>query len=327
MVKRIVVGVDGSTASKVALAWAIRQAQRTDSELIALCSYSLPSFTVASLDGGYAALDDAAIADGARQVAELARQRAADAGVNASAKVVPGDAAAALIDISASASLVVVGTRGGSGIPERLLGTVSSALPAHAKCPTVLVPRCCGFSEDASGDEKAAEDAVPDIALKPIKRIVVGVDGSVTSQVALRVALREARAWEAEVVVVGGVPIASGSGLLAWLPAAIDRQQIVDDVRAGIERLVDQAVAEIPGITPEIVVLDGTGAELLTRFSKTSDLLVLGSRGRGGFAGLLLGSTSQAVLHHSSCPVLVINKRTDLATASAAAGDSGTAHE
>lgn len=161
-------------------------------------------------------------------------------------------------------------------------------------------------------EENSIEDTHPAVTLRPIKRIVVGVDGSVTSQVALRVAMKAAKDWGAELVVVGGVPIASGSGILAWLPAAIDRHQIVADVRAGIEKLVAKAKAEIAGIEPEIVVVDGTGAELLTRFSKTADLLVLGSRGRGGFAGLLLGSTSQAVLHHSACPVLVINKRTDI---------------
>ena len=56
-------------------------------------------------------------------------------------------------------------------------------------------------------------------------------------------------------------------------------------------------------------MLDGTGAQLLTEFSTAVDLVVLGSRGRGGFAGLLLGSTSQAVLHHSSCPVMVVTTR------------------
>ena len=56
-------------------------------------------------------------------------------------------------------------------------------------------------------------------------------------------------------------------------------------------------------------MLDGTGAQLLTEFSTAVDLVVLGSRGRGGFAGLLLGSTSQAVLHHASCPVMVVTTR------------------
>ncbi len=312
MAKQIVVGVDGSTASRIALAWAIRQAQRKQANLVALCSYSLPSFTVASLDGGYAALDDAAIAEGARQVAEEAKQAATSAGVNASTMVVPGDAAAALIEISKESDLVVVGTKGGSGIPERLLGTVSSALPAHASCPTVVVPRCWARLEGDDNAESSAQDDHPVIELPPVRKIVVGVDGSVTSQVALRIAMREAKDLGAELVVVGGVPIASGSGLLAWLPAAIDRNQVVEDVRRGIERLVDQAKMEIPDIDPELVVMDGTGAELLTRFSRTADLLVLGSRGRGGFAGLLLGSTSQAVLHHSDCPVLVINKRTEI---------------
>lgn len=301
----IVVGVDGSPASSHALNWAMRLAARTHQPLSAVCSYSLPSFTVASLDGGYAALDDASIAAAARQVAENARSRAEDAGLKATAQVIAGDAAGALIEASHNAALVVVGTRGGSGFPERLLGTVSSALPAHAACPTVVVPYRYGTKDhdaSATGDE---------LVLPPIKRIVVGVDGSATARAALLLALRQAKLWDAELVVVGGVPIASGSGLLAWLPATVDRVKVVDDIRAGVQRVVDEYAAQVPGIETKVVVLDGTGAELLTEFSKSADLLVLGSRGRGGFAGLLLGSTSQAVLHHSACPVMVVNNRCD----------------
>jgi len=299
----VIVGVDGSVASQHALDWAIAFARKTDRPLVAICSYSLPSFTTASLDGGYAALDDSAIAAGAQEVADGARTRAQAAGLSAEAHIVAGDAAGALIEASRSAGLVVVGTRGGSGFSERLLGTVSSALPAHAGCPTVVVPLRYGRPDGA------APDLLP--PLPPISRIVVGVDGSPTSYAALKIAMRQARLWDAELVAVGGVPIASGAGLLAWLPATVDRDQVIADLKEGLTELVEQAQAEVGDVPVKIVVLDGTGAELLTEFSKNADLVVLGSRGRGGFAGLLLGSTSQAVLHHSACPVLVINRRCD----------------
>ena len=108
---------------------------------------------------------------------------------------------------------------------------------------------------------------------------------------------------------VAGVPVGSGSGLLAWLPAAIDHEAVLRDIAEGLDVVIDRAMADNPGVEVKRHVLDGTGAELLTEFSTATDLIVVGSRGRGGFAGLLLGSTSQAVLHHSACPVMVVTRR------------------
>jgi nucleotide-binding universal stress UspA family protein len=121
--------------------------------------------------------------------------------------------------------------------------------------------------------------------------------------------MREAKAWGAELTAVAGVPVGSGSGLLAWLPAAIDHEAVLRDIAEGLDVVIDRAVADHPGVEVKRHVLDGTGAELLTEFSTATDLIVVGSRGRGGFAGLLLGSTSQAVLHHSACPVMVVTRR------------------
>ena len=77
----------------------------------------------------------------------------------------------------------------------------------------------------------------------------------------------------------------------------------------GLDVVVDRALVDHPDLTVKRHVLDGTGAELLTEFSTATDLIVVGSRGRGGFAGLLMGSTSQAVLHHAVCPVMVVTSR------------------
>ena len=204
-----------------------------------------------------------------------------------------GDPAGVLVDLSSEAVLSVVGTRGGGGFADRLLGTVSSALPAHAHCPTVVVPR---HTEGAE--------------YTPVKRIVVGVDGSDSARKALKCAVVEAEAWGAELTAVAAVPMASGAGALAWLPAAVDRDQVLADVRSGLDRAVAEAVEGHPGVTVRRHALDGNAAQLMSEFSTAVDLVVVGSRGRGGFSGLLLGSTSQGVLSHAACPVMVVPSRT-----------------
>lgn len=313
----VLVGVDGSAASLHALDWATAYAHRVGWTLHIVCSYSLPSFTAASLDGGYAALDDTTIQEGAKAVLAEAEARVADAGMHATTEVATGDAAGVLVELSSDYGLAVVGTRGRGGFTERLLGTVSSALPAHAQCPVVVVPlrdeanRGVSWSlpdGGAGGPGSEAVAATPGAAeIRDVRRIVVGVDGSPQAERALQHAIAQATAWGAELTAVTGVPVGNG-GLLAWLPSTIDREQVLADIGAGMDVLVDRYEAESPGLRIRRIVLDGTGAELLTEFSTASDLVVVGSRGRGGFRGLLLGSTSQAVLHHSACPVLVVNK-------------------
>lgn len=314
----VLVGVDGSAPSLYALDWAVAEANRLGWPVHIVCAYSLPSFTAASLDGGYAALDDTAILEGAKSILEEAKDRARAAGAEVTASVTTGDPAGVLVEMSRQYGLAVVGTRGRGGFTGRLLGTVSSALPAHARCPVVVVP----FTEEK--EQAPASETLQGVGfeergnrpLVPIRRVVVGVDGSQTAEKALRAAIRQARLWESELVAVAGVPVGSNVGMLSWLPAAVDHDAVLADVTEGLNVIVDRVLKDYPGTTVRRIVLDGTGAELLTEFSVASDLVVVGSRGRGGFTGLLLGSTSQAVLHHSKCPVLVITKHCEEPAAS-----------
>ncbi|GIG22684.1 universal stress protein [Cellulomonas chitinilytica] len=297
----VLVGLDGSAASLHALDWATAAAQAHRLGLLLVCSYALPSFTAASLDGGYAALDDTAIQEGAKAVLAEATARISDSGVPVTAKVMTGDAAGVLVELSRDVRMAVVGTRGRGGFADRLLGTVSSALPAHAYCPTVVVPL------REHGHALPDDAALPPV--RPVRRIVVGVDGSPRAEQALRYAIAEAEVWGAEVTAVAGVPIGSMTGVLAWLPDAVDHEQVLRDMAEGLNVVVDRALVGHPDVVVKRHALDGSGAELLTEFSVATDLIVVGSRGRGGFAGLLLGSTSQAVLHHSECPVVVVTHR------------------
>lgn len=289
----ILVGVDGSPESLGAVDWAVARAACEGWRVHILCAYSLPSFTTASLDGGYAALDDTAVRAGAQAVVDEAIARVQDKGVTVTSSLETGDPAGVLVDLSEEAVLTVVGTRGGGGFADRLLGTVSSALPAYAHCPTIVVPR---HTEGAE--------------YTPARRIVVGVDGSDSARKALRWAVREAEVWGAELTAIAAVPMASGAGALAWLPAAVDREQVLTDVRSGLDRAVADALEGHSEVVVRRHALDGNAAELMAEFSTAVDLVVVGSRGRGGFSGLLLGSVSQGVLSHASCPVMVVPART-----------------
>jgi nucleotide-binding universal stress UspA family protein len=92
----------------------------------------------------------------------------------------------------------------------------------------------------------------------------------------------------------------------------VDHTAILNDLEAELEQLLERELAsrDLPDpFTVHCHGLDGTASALLVEFSTAVDLLVVGSRGRGGFSGLLLGSTSQAVLHHAVCPVMVVPAR------------------
>jgi len=183
---------------------------------------------------------------------------------------------------------LTLGLGGGGGFAARLLGTVSSALPAHAHCPVVIVPR------HTSGK-----------AFTPVERIVVGSDGSEGATSALKRAVDEAELWDARLTAVAAVPMATGTTMMAWLPANIDRDKLLKDVKEGLDNAVDAA---LDGRQRKVArhALDGSPSSLLIEFSTAVDLVVVGTRGRGGFAGILLGSTSQTVIAHSTWPVMVV---------------------
>lgn len=135
-------------------------------------------------------------------------------------------------------------------------------------------------------------------------RIVVGVDGSEASQAALLWALEEGRVRSAQVDVV----TAWHEPYVAPTMAAVVPDPAVFSEAADrtVDRAIDDAGAAADGLTIERHVIRGNAASALLDVAKGAALLVVGSRGRGGFAGLLLGSISQQVVHHATCPVVVV---------------------
>jgi len=139
--------------------------------------------------------------------------------------------------------------------------------------------------------------------------IVVGVDHSKGAKAALRFALEEARLRQATLRVVHAWQFGyiGATGLEGWLPAAGGE---LDDFRKGAAAALDETLKEVAadtdGVTIERRAEQGTPAEVLIEESQGADLLVVGSRGHGGFAQLLLGSVSQQCAQHASCPVVIV---------------------
>jgi nucleotide-binding universal stress UspA family protein len=135
------------------------------------------------------------------------------------------------------------------------------------------------------------------------QRIVVGVDGSEQSKAALRWAARLAGPLGARLEVVSAwhVPVSYGMGgpSVDWNP--------LQDITKCATQAVDDVFGPDRPADLEIVVENGGAAQVLIRHSDGATMVVVGSRGHGGFAGLLLGSVSAAVAEHATCPVLVIH--------------------
>jgi len=138
-----------------------------------------------------------------------------------------------------------------------------------------------------------------------MRKIVVGVDGSDGAVEALKFALDEARVRGATITAVNAwhiPPAAYGAG---WAPA-VDFESYRTVAKSGLEKSLKEAGAAESGVTVETVVGEGAPADVLCREAKDADLLVVGSRGLGGFRGLLLGSVSQQCAHHAPCPVVIV---------------------
>ncbi|NKX55026.1 universal stress protein [Arthrobacter mobilis] len=301
----IVAGVDGSDQSLCALTWAAREAAARRTPLHVITAYTIPVFAASSMDAGYATLDDQVIREGAEAVLEQAVARIAGYGIDVHPAVETGDAAGVLLDLSEEAELLVVGTRGRGGFVGRLLGSVSSAVPAHAKCPTVTVPLACAPRLGQTDLEVPRSKKQPPVGPQEVEKVVVvGVDGSEQARSAMLAAAEQAERWGYPLKVVCALPPFTGS--LAWVPAPLDRDALYADIKEQLDAGVAWLQSHFPGLPVTGEVLEGSPIELLIDATRTAELVVLGTRGRGGFAGMLLGSTSQGVLHHAKGPVMVV---------------------
>lgn len=290
--KPVVVGVDGSPTSTSALEWALGAAVR----------HARPLKLVHALQiaGPFLVTDPIPDSHEATQASEILAHATGylhAAGVSPSMRIrteILHDAPAhALIKESGNAAMIVVGSRGHGGFRDLLLGSVSLQTATHAHCPVVVVrPRVA-----PDGDEHHA-----------VGRVLVGVDGSNLSTAAIGFAFEEAslravgltalHAWQPPVV----------AGEEAFAPVAAQQQdlsELRDTQAALLTRSIEPWRTRYPHVDIRELTVQSTASHALIHESAGAELLVVGSRGRGGFAGLLLGSVSHAALHHARCPVAV----------------------
>ncbi|MCH9815891.1 MAG: universal stress protein [Actinomycetia bacterium] len=290
MSKMLVVGYDGSEASDLAVRWAAESASARGLTLEVVVAWSVPPSEVGI--GAGAAYETQlldALRDEATQILEKGMGVAVKVapGVKVSGHVAAGPPAGVLIDAAEDAELLVVGSHGRSGLTGLILGSVSRQVSGHAKCPTVVV--------------RPPED--PDA-----REVVVGVDGSEPSLRALRFAFEEAsrracsirvlHTWEVPPIgAITGVPTFATPDILDKLATA--ELRMTAEVMAGYTQ-------DFPEVPVEQEVLQGSPVRALRDATKHAAMVVVGSRGRGGFTGLLLGSVSHAVTQQAKCTVAVV---------------------
>ena len=289
----IIVGIDGSEQSYGALSWAVAESKRRRVPIRLVTAYSLPVFTGTGFDSGYSVIDEQALADGVAQILDEAYERVKGEGIDLRATVETGDASSLLVRLSEHADLMVVGSRSARGFVGRLLGTVSTSLPAHSKCPVVVVPHAWA--------KRHAEDAG---ALTPSLGVAVGSDGSDQARIAIVKAAEEAQRMGVGLRLVNA--LAPYTGALTWVPAAVD----FEAMHREIDELQNRAIQWIRGHFPDLEItaerIDGSPVQVLLEAGENADLVVVGTRGRGGLRGMLLGSISQGVLHSSQNPVMIV---------------------
>ena len=285
MSRPVVVGVDGSPCSLAAVDLAAGEARLRSAPLRVVHGFIWPYFGI-PLGPSSAGPPQGGLRHEAERILAEAVERARQAApaVDVDAEVVTGGGAAVLVAESRDAAMVVVGDRGLGGFSGLLIGSVAVQLAAHAECPVLVV-------------RGQAHSSGP---------VVLGVDGSPQASAAVAHAFDEAWLRSARLVAVHAWldPVVRAPGDI--LPVVFDPDQVRDEEA----RLLAEAIAGCRQQYPDVVVREElvhgpTRAALIDR-SAEAQLVAVGTRGRGGLRGLLLGSVSQALLHHAACPVLVV---------------------
>jgi nucleotide-binding universal stress UspA family protein len=293
--ERVVVGYDGSAPSAAAVEWAVEQANVRGLALeVRHVVEPLPTMGTEYLAGVTDEDLQKAADRGAQEGAEIAAGAAGSSQPPVIALGLVGHPVARLVDGSESAAMLVVGAHGHGDLASRLIGSVAFAATVHARCPVAVV--------------RGAPPPRPGTG----RPVMVGVDGSRSSLAALLEAAGIAERAGAELVIVGTWRAAAPGRWGASWDAASPAERATNEHRLAAEAVVRDAAERIhhvrPGLSVSTRVLEGGPARVLADISSAAGVLVLGSRGRGGFAGLLLGSVTRRLVHDSACPVIVVRR-------------------
>lgn len=285
---RLLVGVDGTEGSVEALRWAAHEAARRQCALHVLTCAELPVAVEAGLIGsgaigGNAVADIVTEHESANQRAvTLARSFGLD--IEVTGETVLGAPAYALVSAAHPEDTIVVGATAHPGRLTDVLGSVATVVAHRAHCPVVVV------------HGSVRKDGA-------VRRIVVGVDGSPGSDAALAWAAEEAIRCAAELLLVHG-------WAYPYHGTRHGSKDARDDMRLDAMRSLEASATRARELAPAVrchsLICEQSPAKAVLDAAQDADLVVVGSRGHGGFASLLLGSVSRTVLQHSTVPAVVV---------------------
>ncbi|MGW6390979.1 universal stress protein [Streptomyces sp. NPDC055103] len=279
----IVVGLDPDPGRRTALAWAADEAGRRHLPLLLVLAQNVPTPGYRPLGGvpTWEEWNEALHATGNRVLkAAVAFVESRHPRVRVSGLLAEGHPAWVLREQAQNATAVVLDSWHLSAVQE-LFSSAAVALPliAHAPCPVVVVPE-------------------PEHTAQQPPFFVVGVDGSPRSAAAVDTAFEEASLRGAHL-----------RALYVWQPprfGVLDEDAAVQECRRLLSEVVAGRTAAHPEVELHHEVVRGHPVQVLTAASAHALGLIVGTRGHGGFTGMLLGSVTQGVLHHAHCPVIVV---------------------
>jgi nucleotide-binding universal stress UspA family protein len=279
----VTVGFDGSATARSAVHYGAREAQRRGCALQITHALGWPVI-LPPFHAPYDQHDQGPRAAMLELLAKVAHEVGEEhPHLSVTTHLLDGSASAVLLDASRSAQLLVVGHRGSGGFAGLLTGSVATQVAVHSQCPVVIL----------RGDDSPS-DGGP---------IVVGTDGSSGSRKAAEAAFTQARLRDAELVLAYQSARSSSAGAIAT--SDVPFWATIGDAAAGPHGISAQ-FADVRYRT-EVLSGDSAAAALMSFSARISaGLLVVGSRGLGGFRGLVMGSTSRSVIDHAPCPVMVV---------------------
>lgn len=283
----LIVGVDRSAASQTSLRWAAHEALLHNLPLTIVHTVPTEEFSAVEFVFTAPAVHLQQREEEARRVIDdalaVVREAADGHGLQVASEIHHGPAVPTLVGLSKKARLVVVGSHGQGAFGRTLLGSVSTGLVHHAHCPVAVIRDYDSTSPAPDG-----------------RPVLVGVDGSPASELATAVAFDEASRRGVNLV-----------ALHAWSDVTLFSLPTDQwsDLRTGADAVLAERLAGFCGRYPDVTVerrlVQEHPARHLCEQSESAQLVVVGSRGRGGFTGMLLGSVSTAVVHGTRTPVIV----------------------